>query len=522
MTKLINVSNRLPISIEKDGDTLKVLRASGGLATAVEAMWRGRAGTWIGWAGVDDDGRMAEVLEKMSQDRHYRMRSVLLSAEEVAKFYCGFANEIIWPLFHDLPAPCNFDPAYWEAYQAVNAKFAQSVVDESKAGDVIWVHDYHLMLVAQSARQKGMHNRMGFFLHIPFPAPDVFEKLPWREAVLRGLLEYDVVGFQTDRDRNNFSRCLEKLLPEVRVEGRAWQQVIWNHGRPVLAGTFPISIDFNEFAGPAERPEVAARAANIRNSVPVKWLVLGVDRLDYTKGIPERLRAFRLLLEKNPDLRHQITLVQVVVPSRSDIPKYKDLKQEIERLVSDINGAFTEPGWVPIHYIHRGLDREELIAFYRAADIALITSLKDGMNLVAKEYCASHVDERGVLVLSEFAGAGPELREGALLVNPNDFNQVANALVQACAMSTGEKQRRMKAMRAVVRYHNVERWAGSFLDTLKPHSELLAAMASTAKAITEPKNPFRLLWDTGRFLLGRKNAGVPASDSTALRGRTVR
>jgi len=520
-TRLINVSNRLPIIVEKEGQELKVQRSPGGLASAVEAMWRGRAGIWIGWSGSEDDPRLGDVVAQASQERQYRMRNVPLTAEEISKFYCGFANEIIWPLFHDLPSPCNFDPAYWEAYQQVNGKFAQALAEMAGASDVVWVHDYHLMLVAQQARQRDVRSRMGFFLHIPFPAPDVFEKLPWREGVLRGLLNYDLIGFQTDRDRNNFSRCLEKLLPDVRVESRAWQQVIWNGGRPVVAGTFPISIDFNEFAEPAKRPEVAQRAANIRNSVPGKWLVLGVDRMDYTKGIPERLRAFRLALERYPELRQQITLVQVVVPSRTEIPKYKDLKQEIERLVSGINGEFTQPGWVPIHYLHRNLEREELVAYYCAADIALITSLKDGMNLVAKEYCASHVDEQGVLILSEFAGAGPELRDGALLVNPNDFMQVADALMKACEMPTTEKQRRMRAMRLVVKQHNVERWAGSFLEALKPKSELFAASAPKPAA-GEARNPFRLLWDTGRFLLGKKAAGLRQPGPGAFSDRMIR
>ena len=518
-TRLINVSNRLPIVIDKDGEDLRLQRASGGLATAVEAMWKGRAGIWVGWSGIDDDPRLPEVLAQASRERQYQMRSVSLTAEEISKFYNGFANEIIWPLFHDLPSPCNFDPSYWEAYQHVNGKFAQAVADMADPKDVVWVHDYHLMLVAKQARQLNVKSRMGFFLHIPFPAPDVFEKLPWREAVLRGLLAFDLVGFQTDRDRNNFSRCLEKLIPEARVESRAWQQVVWNRGRPVVAGTYPISIDYNAFDAPARRPEVAQRSANIRNSVPGKWLVLGVDRLDYTKGIPERLRAFRLALEQHPELRQQITLVQVVVPSRSDIPKYKDLKQEIERLVSGINGEFTQPGWVPIHYLHRSLERDELVAYYCAADIALITSLKDGMNLVAKEYCASHVDEQGVLILSEFAGAGPELREGALLVNPNDFTQVADSLVQACQMSTAEKQRRMRAMRLVVKHHNVERWAASFLEALKPQSELLSAVAG--KPVAAPKNPFRLLWDTGRFLMGKKAAGMRETGPEALSNSRV-
>src|SRR5436853_1175730 len=362
-----------------------------------------------------------------------------------------------------MPSLCKFDPDYWEAYQRVNRKFGQAAATTATDDDFIWVHDYHLMSVARYLRDAGSRARMAFFLHIPFPAPDIFEKLPWRQCILKSLLQFDLIGFQTDRDRNNFVSCLQRLLPEATVEQNHPHLLASMQGRQAVVGTFPISIDFEEFAIPAAHPDVAARATNIRKQLLDNVLVLGVDRMDYTKGIPERLKSFRILLRRYPELRRQITLVQVVVPSREEIPDYKDLRLDVELLVSQINGEFTQPGWVPIHYMHRNLSRDELLAYYRAADIALITPLKDGMNLVAKEFCAAQTDERGVLIVSEFAGAGPELRHGAILVNPNDFAGVAQALRDASQMPAEEKRNRMRLLRDIIKDHNVQRWARSFL-----------------------------------------------------------
>ena len=365
-----------------------------------------------------------------------------------------------------MPSRCNFDPEYWATYQQVNRKFANVVAETAQEDDFVWVHDYHLMLTAASLRQAGVRARMGFFLHIPFPSPDVFEKLPWKKPILKALLEFDVIGFQGDRDRSNFASCLERLLPEATVERASPHWLAGLEGRQSVVGTFPIGIDFEAFARDAARPEIAAHSAEIRRRVSDDVLVLGVDRLDYTKGIPERLKSFRLLLRRFPEMRGHITLVQVVVPSREEIPNYKHLRREVELLVSQINGEFTEPGWVPVHYIHRNLGRDELLAYYRAADVGLVTPLKDGMNLVAKEFCAAQIDERGVLIVSEFAGAGPELRSGAIIVNPNDFSEVAKALYDAAHMDAEEKRSRMRLLRQIVKDHNVHRWIGSFLQAI--------------------------------------------------------
>ena len=353
----------------------------------------------------------------------------------------------------------------------MNRKFAKVVAETAEEDDFVWVHDYHLMLTAAAMREAGVRARTGFFLHIPFPSPDVFEKLPWKQPILRSLLEFDVIGFQGDRDRSNFVSCLERLLPEALVERGFPHFTVGLGGRRSVVGTFPIGIDYESFAEDAATPEIAAQAADIRKRVSDDVLVLGVDRLDYTKGIPERLKSFRLLLRRFPEMRGHITLVQVVVPSREEIPNYKHLRREVELLVSQINGEFTEPGWVPVHYIHRNLGRDELLAYYRAADIGLVTPLKDGMNLVAKEFCAAQIDERGVLIVSEFAGAGPELRCAAIIVNPNDFAEVAQALYDAAHMSADDKRSRMRLLRQIVKDHNVHRWIRSFMQAIPALNE---------------------------------------------------
>lgn len=372
-------------------------------------------------------------------ESNFHLRPVFITAEERPRFYCGFSNEILWPLFHDLQSRCNFDPTYWETYLTVNHRFAETIAKEAKRGEFIWVHDYHLMSVAANLRQFGIHEDLAYFHHIPFPSPDIFEKLPWREEILTALLDFDVVGFQTLHDRRNFVACLRQFVRQAQIRTQREHLIVEEPGRTTFVGAFPISIPFEEFALGASRNDVAIRAAEITNRLRGCRIIFGVDRLDYTKGILERLAAFRYLLEFHPDLRQKVALVQVVVPSREDIPKYVELKIEIQRTVSEINGRYGELGWMPVHYIHRSLDRSELLAYYRAADIALITPLKDGMNLVAKEYCATRVHNDGVL--SEFAGAAFQLRRGAVLVNPYHTRAVAEAILTAFNMSANEQKK---------------------------------------------------------------------------------
>jgi alpha,alpha-trehalose-phosphate synthase [UDP-forming] len=466
--RLIVVSNRLPFTFRKDADGVwHAEPGGGGLVTALLPVLRNRGGTWIGWTGATEEAsELGEALASAGEGAGYRLEGVPLTTEEMENFYLGFSNEIIWPLFHDLQSLCDFDPVYWRTYCEVNAKYAEVIKANSAGGDFVWVHDYHLMNVGAELRRRDVHARLGFFLHIPFPSPDLFMKLPWRLSLLQALLEFDLIGFQTALDRRNFVQCARMLVKDAQIEGRGQVLVARVGKREVRIGAFPISIDFAAFQRRAGTPEVTDKAAELHRLLPERKIILGIDRLDYTKGIPLRLKAFENLLERYPSLREKVSFIQVVVPSREDIPEYHRLRTEIEQLVGHINGRFARPGgWVPIWYEYRSLSRLELLAYYRAADIGLITPLKDGMNLVAKEYCTCSIEEDCVLILSEFAGAAAQLYRGALLVNPYDIEGVADAIHRAAAMHPEERQARMRRMRNSIREQDVFWWVDSFLRT---------------------------------------------------------
>jgi trehalose 6-phosphate synthase/phosphatase len=479
--RLIVVSNRLPFSFRRGpGGRWRTEPSGGGLVTALLPVLKHRGGMWIGWPGAADASPGPEELAAVGEEAGYALRPVTLTAEEVHNFYLGFSNEIIWPLFHDLQSLCNFDPAYWRTYCEVNRKYAQVVAQESAPGDFIWVHDYHLINVAQELRRAGSRSRTGFFLHIPFPSPDLYLKLPWRLSLIEALMQFDLIGFQTVRDRRNFMQCARTLIRGVEIEGRGQVALAHVNRRTVRVGSFPISIDYNAFMQQASAPEVTEKARELHAALPGRKVILGIDRLDYTKGIPLRLQAYQALLARHSELLERVSFVQVVVPSREDIPQYRELRTEIERLVGKINGSFVRPGgWVPVWYQYRSLSRAELLAYYRAADIALVTPLKDGMNLVAKEYCACSIEEDCVLVLSEFAGAASQLGRGALLVNPYDTEGVAQALHRAYHMDKEERQSRMRAMRRSIRQYDVFWWVDSFLR---------AAITKDLRAFPLPEN----------------------------------
>lgn len=467
-TRLVVVSNRLPFVLSRDADgALQVSPGSGGLVSALLPVLRNRGGLWVGWSGaVDDDlGELEQALATLTKNAGYCLKPIALTREERDYFYHGFSNEIIWPLFHDLQTNCNFDPEFWRAYQRVNRKFADALAVGSEPGDFIWVHDYHLMEVARELRSMGGPKRLGFFLHIPFPSPDIFLKLPWRFEILRALLEYDLLGFQTLHDRRNFLQCVRTFVKGASVQGKGpvLELYLAESGRRLRIGAFPISIDYAAYAERARSEDVEKLARHFRENLRNRTLILGVDRLDYTKGIPNRLAALRNALQRFPELHQRVTLIQQVVPSRGDIPEYHNLRLDIERLVSEINGEFTQSGWVPIHYVFRSMPFDELLAHYRAADIALVTPLKDGMNLVAKEYCAAKVDNEGVLILSEFAGAAAQLQRGALLVNPHDVEGMADSIYQAFSMSAAERRGRMRRLRRAIKETDIFWWVDSYL-----------------------------------------------------------
>jgi trehalose 6-phosphate synthase/phosphatase len=462
--RLIVVSNRLPnVVMDEEVGAWRAHPSSGGLVTALTPVLLERGGVWIGWRGTSQGAHSDEPIAGTSRGVTYTLKSVMLSEEEIDRYYAGFSNEVVWPLFHDLQSRCNFDPAYWHAYRAVNRKFAQAIAESVTANDLVWVHDYHLMLVAKELHSMGVKARVAFFLHIPFPSLDMYMKLPWRQDILEGLLEYDLVGFQTLRDRNNLTHCVENLMKSRHIDVRKRVSTITMPQREVMVGAFPISIDFREFAREAAQEAVATRRRELRRALPNRQIMLGIDRLDYSKGIPERLRAFGNALGRFEELRGKVSLLQIVVPSREDIPEYQELKAEVELLVGEINGRFTRPGWIPIHYMFRGLERTELLAYYRAADVALVTPLKDGMNLIAKEYCAANVDGNGVLILSEFAGAATQLGSQSMLVNPYDIEGMAGAIWRAFNMGGGERRLRMRRLRQSIGRRDVFWWLDSFL-----------------------------------------------------------
>lgn len=465
-TRLLVVSNRLPTVLEKQDSGWVLKPGSGGLVSALAPVLSHRGGVWIGWPGLalERGGAWEALISEGFRERGYDLLPVLLNEDEVKGFYEGFANAILWPLFHDLTGRCDFQPEYWYTYLEVNRKFADAVVEHGRADDFVWVQDYQLIHVAEFVRERSSA-RIGFFLHIPFPPLDIFMKLPWRGQILNAFLAYDLLGFQTQRDRRNFLSCVEHLLDklEIRKVKDANVVEVRTQKRAVRVGTFPIGIDYAAFSETARSEEVDQRVGELRRRIGPYELVVGVDRLDYTKGLPERLQAFRNALQRFPELRERALLMQVVVPSREAVADYKALKGEIEQLVGEINGEFSTPGWVPVHYHYRSLLRRDLVALYRMARAGFVTSLKDGMNLVAKEFCACQVDGLGALVLSEFAGAAAQLKGGALLVNPHDIEGMADALKAAFEMPPAERLRRMHIMQEVVRRQDIFWWVDFYL-----------------------------------------------------------
>ncbi len=461
--RLIIISNRLPFTFEKVGSETKIHLASGGLVTALLPVLRDRGGIWIG--STTEACVEEEAYKKAGKECGFDFVPVALSKEEVDLYYHGFSNEILWPLFHDLVAECNFDPRYWKGYQAVNRKFAEAAAQLADENDFIWVHDYQLLLVAHELRKMGFEEaKLGFFLHTPFPSLDMFVKLPWRHQLIRALLDYALVGFQTVRDRRNFIHSVKTLADDVSVQNKKGMHICKVAGREVAVGTFPISIDFRHFDRIARSEDVATCAWLLHEKWANQILIFSLDRLDYSKGIPYRLEAIRCFLQKHPEFHKQVSFVQVVVPSRVDIPSYQALKREIDRIVGEINSQFTEDNWVPITYMFRSISQEELASLYRTCEVCLVTSLKDGMNLVSKEYIASQIDLRGVLILSEFAGAAARLREGALIVNPFAVEEIADAIYKALTMTDKEKKDRMRRLRRQVKHYNIFWWVALYLE----------------------------------------------------------
>ncbi len=462
-TRLVVVSNRLPVALKEIDGEWKAIQGSGGLVSALAPVLRDRGGAWIGWTGAYEEIDYTQMLSGFTQNAGYDLWPVHLTEGQVNGYYYGFANEIIWPLFHDFQSRCNFRPEYWRTYLEVNRIFAKKVAEATTEDDYVWVHDYHLMHVAWMLKEMGVKRRMGFFLHIPFPSPDIYLKLPWRAKLIDALLEYRLVGVHTLRDRRNFSDCINIFKPESKMRGRGPVLTVTSEWGNTDVGYFPISIDYKNFSATAKKPKVKKMAGDFQKALGKRTIILGVDRLDYTKGIPQRLEAIRAALQLYPELMGNISLVQIAVPSREEVPEYRILKERIEQLVGEINGQFTRPGYIPIHYQYRSLPREELVSYYRAAAMALVTPLRDGMNLVAKEYCACNMSRTGVLFLSEFAGAAAQLQNGAILVNPHDVEGVARAIHDAYYMDAQERRKRMRKMQETIRKFDIFWWVNSYM-----------------------------------------------------------
>lgn len=456
------VSNRLPVDHAIDANGNGTWTTSpGGLVSALEPVMKAADGAWVGWAGQPD-----LEFEPFENDGIHII-PVPLSAHDIENFYEGFSNDTLWPLYHDVIAPPGYHRVWWDSYVEVNQRFADATAAVSSPGAVVWVQDYQLQLVPRMLREARPDLTIGFFNHIPFPPYGIYSQLPWRTQIIEGLLGADVIGFQRVADASNFSRAVRRLTSYVTRNPAIEVAVAGQPTRRVIAKPFPISIDSAGFEALAREPRVQERARAIREGLGnPRTVMLGVDRLDYTKGIGHRLKAYGELLAEGRLSVEDVTLVQVAVPSRERVDAYMHLRDEIELTVGRINGDFGTMSHQAISYHHHGYPREEMVALYLAADVMLVTALRDGMNLVAKEYAASRFDDDGVLILSEFTGASDELKR-ALLINPHDIEGLKETILRAVAMPRRERQLRMRAMRKRVLDHDVARWSTLFLDTLE-------------------------------------------------------
>lgn len=487
MSKTIIISNRLPIQLQIGNGTIKAIPSVGGLATGMKSVHSGGDSLWIGWSGLTDEEIPKELITKIDKAlAKHGSSKVNLSEEEVNGFYFGFSNRAIWPLFHYFLQYAEFELDHWLTYRSVNQKFADAIIEKADENDTIWIHDYQLMLVPKMVREKRPNLSIGFFLHIPFPSYEIFRTLPWREEILEGLLGSDLIGFHTyDYERHFLSSVRRLLGKEVSFDD------IYVDDRIVKVDSFPMGIDYKKFSeaaklhhqqSEAQQSDLQRRLDLHKKSSPDAKLVVSIDRLDYSKGIAKRLHAFKYFLDKYPQYKEKIRLIILAVPSRSNVPQYQLLKREIDELVGRINGELATVSWTPIWYFYRSLPFENLIDLYTSSDIAWLTPIRDGMNLVAKEYIATRTDKTGVLILSEMAGSANEMNE-ALLINPNNFEQIADTLYKAINMPELEQQRRNTILQRRLSRYNVEKWANDFMGSLKEQKNREATNVS--KRLTE-------------------------------------
>ncbi|SEW46622.1 trehalose 6-phosphate synthase /trehalose 6-phosphatase [Chitinophaga sp. YR573] len=483
MSKTIIVSNRLPVKItEKEGEYL-LNPSEGGLATGLGSIYREGYNIWIGWPGIDvhEDAqpRIREQLGEMN------LMPVYLTQEEIINYYEGFSNEVLWPVFHYMSVYARYEQIYWDFYFQVNIKFRDAILQVAEPGDVIWIHDYQLLLLPGMVRGSLPDVAIGYFQHIPFPSFELFRLIPWRAEILEGMLGADLLGFHTFDDSHHFLNAVTRLLPV-----NATSNVVLVNDRAVVAETFPMGIDNDKFEILSSDPEVLRQLDSLRENFQHTHMVLSIDRLDYSKGIIQRLEAFELFLQLYPEYVEKVVLYMIVVPSRDTVPQYKELKETIDRIVGGVNARFRTMNWHPVNYFYRSFPVETLSALYNFADVGLVTPMRDGMNLVSKEYIASRINNTGVLILSEMAGASKELID-ALIVNPNNIGAIARALHEGLNMPEEEQARRMKPMRQVVSKFNISHWVKLFMTRLQEVKQMQQSMLARRMSIEMQKHVLR-------------------------------
>lgn len=470
MSKTIIVSNRLPIKITKNDRGYDLSPSEGGLATGLGSIYKQNANIWIGWPGLEitdekDQEKVTRQLAKLS------LLPVFLSQEEINQYYEGFSNDVLWPVFHYYASTyANYKQSNWDYYKKVNEKFKEAVLRVAKPGDTIWIHDYQLLLLPSLIRNEQPELSIAFFLHIPFPSYEMFRLIPWRAELMEGILGADLIGFHTFDDVRHFLNAATRILPVTSSAN-----IITNGDHSIVVESFPMGIDEKKYASLPNDPEVIKNIELIKDSFKNTKLIISIDRLDYSKGILQRLQAFEYLLQQHPEYLEQITFYMIVVPSRDTVPQYAQLHDQIDKKVGSINALYRTMEWTPIHYYYRSFPIEMLSALYYSADVCLVTPMRDGMNLVSKEYVASRINDDGVLILSEMAGASKELID-ALIVNPNNTVEIADNIIRALNMPLEEQQRRMKQMRQMVIKFNISHWVKIFLDKLKEVKQLQRSM----------------------------------------------
>jgi len=469
MSKTIIVSNRLPVKISEHKNKLNVSPSEGGLATGMGSIYREGEIIWMGWPGQEfQDPEMQQAVS--NELKPLNLVPVFLNDEEIKRFYEGFSNEVLWPVFHYLSTYAVYDHENWLMYKKVNEKFKNIILQHIEPGDILWIHDYQLLLVAGMVRESLPDVSIAFFQHIPFPSKELFRLIPWREEILKGMLGADLIGFHTFDDSRHFISSCSHLLPIYNSAN-----MIRIGDRTIIVEPFPMGIDSEKFAKLSRSAKVKKHILHLRENFHEQRLILSIDRLDYSKGIIQRLGAFSSFLEKHPEYLGKITFYMIVVPSRDNVAQYKELKNEIDRLVGNINARYRTFDWHPIAYFYHAYPIEIISALYNIADICLVTPMRDGMNLVCKEYVASRIDNTGILILSELAGASKELVD-AIIVNPNSHESIRNALLEALNMPKDEEKQRMTAMRQVVFKFTIHHWVKIFMNRLNDVRQLQQSM----------------------------------------------